>query len=233
MTNPGENSNTATRIAIIAALPGELAPLVRGWKKTGKNVWTGSIGEHPCIAIAGGMGAASANRAVALAQSQFQPQVLVSYGWAGALTCGLKPGMATAISEVVDHQSGHRFETGSDSRARLLTLNRVARGPEKRKLAERHQASLVDMEAAAVARLARQHRLGFLCFKGISDGYTDKLPNFGRFITWEGELRTTLLLGYIALQPQFWGSLVRLGMYSRKAAVALAELTRNELAKSL
>lgn len=232
MTNPEQNQQPGTlRIAIIAALPGELTPLVRGWKKTGKQTWTGSIGAHPCIAIAGGMGAASANRAVDFVRAEFNPDVLVSYGWAGAITCGLKAGMACTISEVVDSQSGKHFETGDPTGIRLLTLNYVARGKEKRKMAERHHAALADMEAAAVARIARQQKLRFYCFKSISDGYEDKLPDFGRFITWEGQLNMPAFLAYIAIRPWYWMPLGKLGMQSRAAASAMATLAQDSLAK--
>jgi adenosylhomocysteine nucleosidase len=219
-------AQSRARIAIIAALPGELAPLVRGWQKTAKNTWTGAIGDHACVAIAGGMGAAAANHAVAQIRSEFNPTALVSYGWAGALTCAVKPGMACVISEVVDITSGKRFATGSPDGFRLLTLNHVARANEKRKLAERNQAVLVDMEAAAVARIARQRRLTFYCFKGISDGYLDKLPDFSRFISWEGELRMAAFLVYIGMRPWYWPSLAKLGTASRAAAAALATLAR-------
>jgi adenosylhomocysteine nucleosidase len=228
-----DNRPGKARVAIIAALAGELAPLVRGWKTTAKDVWTGSIGEHSCIAIAGGMGAAAANRAVALARSEFNPNVLVSYGWAGALTCAVKPGMACTVSEVADITSGKHFETGDPTGMRLLTLNHVARGNEKRKLAERHQAVLADMEAAAVARLARQQRLKFFCYKGVSDGYLDRLPDFSRFISAEGQLRMPAFLGYTAMRPWYWAPLARMGTASRAAAAALAAQAAAALQKSL
>jgi adenosylhomocysteine nucleosidase len=230
MTAP---SQSPSRIAIIAALPGELAPLVRGWNKSAKNVWTGAIGAHACMAIAGGMGAPSANRAVALARSEFDPHVLVSYGWGGALTCAVKPGMACAISEVVDVTSGKSLPTDNPEGIKLLTLNHVARGDEKRKLAARYQSVVVDMEAAAVARFARQQRLRFYCFKGISDGYTDRLPDFSRFISPEGELRMPAFLAYVTPRPWYWASLARLGAQSRAAASALATLAAESLAQSL
>jgi adenosylhomocysteine nucleosidase len=230
MTTPQHNQ---TRIAIIAALPGELKPLVQGWKQTAEHVWTGSIGGHACMAIAGGIGAAAANRAVSLARSELDPTVLVSYGWAGALTCAVKPGMACTISEVVDTTSGKRFATCNPEGMRLITLNRVAHANEKRKLAERNQAVLVDMEAAAVARIAHQRRLRFYCFKGVSDGYTDRLPDFSRFISWEGQLRMPKFLTYVAPRPWYWASLARLGAQSRTAASALAELARASLQQSL
>ena len=44
-----------SKIAIIAALPGELKPLVRGWQQRGKNLWAGRLGDHEAIAIAGGI----------------------------------------------------------------------------------------------------------------------------------------------------------------------------------
>ena len=52
-----------SKIAIIAALPGELKPLVRGWQRPEPNLWTGSIAGREAIAVAGGMGAEAATRA--------------------------------------------------------------------------------------------------------------------------------------------------------------------------
>jgi adenosylhomocysteine nucleosidase len=219
MKNTSQN-----RIAIIAALPAELKPLVRGWKQTEKHVWTGSLGEHSCMAVAGGMGAAAATRAVTQVQADFRPDVLISYGWAGALTCALKPGMACAISEVIDATTGERFKTADTAGTRLLTLDHVARSDEKRKLAETHQTVLADMEAAAVARIAERQQIVFHCFKGISDGYNEILPDFTPFIDAEGQLRMTAFLAHVAMRPKYWGSLQRLGKMSQVAAGALAKL---------
>ncbi|MFT4111451.1 nucleoside phosphorylase [Silvibacterium sp.] len=223
----------STRIAIVAAIPGELTPLVKGWKQTGKYSWSGKLGEHECVAVAGGMGAAAANRAVNAVRGSFEPEVLVSYGWAGALTCGLKPGMASGITEVVHLASGKRYESQNAEGTRLLTLNYVARAADKRKLAEQNRAVLVDMEAAAVARLAKEYRLGFYCFKGVSDGYLDDLPDFGRFISNQGQLRMLPFLQFVGMRPWYWRSLAKLGTNSRKAAAELADLTRESLRQSL
>ena len=43
-------------------------------------------------------------------------------------------------------------------------------------------AALVDMEAAAIGRLAAMRGIPFYCIKGVSDGLTDNLPDFNRFI---------------------------------------------------
>lgn len=216
-------------IAIIAALPGELKPLVGGWQLRGRNLWTGRMGDSEAIAVAGGMGAEAAQRAIERAVAESNPNILVSYGWAGALTCAVKPPQACVISEVVDAAKGERFTTASPDGYRLVTLDRVARYDEKRALATQHQAVLVDMEASAIARIAAARSLPFYCFKGISDGYLDRLPDFSRFINGDGELRMAAFLVYAALHPQYWSSLQRLGKNSSAAADGLSSLARQVL----
>jgi len=217
------------RIAIIAALPGELKPLVRGWQERGRNAWAGRIGDDEAIAIAGGMGAAAAERAVERAFAEAKPNVLVSYGWAGALTCAVKPRHACAISEVIDAGSGERFVADYPGGYRLITLDHVARPDEKRGLAEKYQSVLADMEAATVARMAAARQVAFYCFKGISDGYNDRLPDFNRFIDSKGEMRMAAFVAYAAVHPQYWSALQQLGENSRGAAKALADLAREGL----
>jgi adenosylhomocysteine nucleosidase len=219
------------RIAMIAALPGELKPLVSGWQQRGRNLWAGRIGDCEVTAIAGGMGAAAASRAVERAFDDGAPDTLVSYGWAGALTCAVKPPTACAISEIVDTGSGAHFATGFAKGYRLITLDHVAHVDEKRGLAEKFQSVLVDMEGATVARMAAERGVAFYCFKGVSDGYTDRLPDFGRFMDGEGQLRMTAFVAYAAVHPQYWSALRRLGKNSGAAAKALADLAKDSLTK--
>ena len=223
-----------SRIAIIAALPGELQPLVVNgtWRRAAPNVWTGSINGHEATAVAGGIGSACASSAVDLALSHGPADALISYGWAGAITCAVKPPDAFAISEVIEHSSRERFATRHSEGLRLVTLDRVAGYYEKRPLAETHKAVLVDMEAAAVARAAAQRGIAFYCFKSISDGYTDRLPDLNRFIT-EGHLRTPAFVAHVAVRPIYWPSLVRLAGNSARAAAGLAELLSKSLPAKL
>ena len=222
-----------SRIAIIAALPGELKPLVQGWNRQQSNVWTGSIGCHDVLAIAGGIGAAAASRAGQFALSQGHTGALISYGWAGALTCALKPPSAHSISEIIDHGTGKRFPTRTPHGTRLITFDRVARPEEKRRLAETHQAVLVDMEAVVIAQLAAEHGVPFYCFKGISDAYDDSLPDFSRFISADGTLRMPSFLAHAAVHPGYWPSLMRIGRNSSTAASNLAGLLSKSLPPTL
>jgi adenosylhomocysteine nucleosidase len=226
-------ASSMKKIAIIAALPGELKPLVRGWEQRGKNAWVGRIGECDAVAVAGGIGASAVEREAERVFAGGNLDALVSYGWAGALTCAVKPPLACAISEVIDAQHGAQFATKLAKGYRLITLDHVARADEKRGLAEKYQSVLVDMEAAAVARIAAERNVPFYCFKGISDGYTDQIPDFSQFIDSEGQLQMATLLAHVALRPKYWTSMQRLGQNSSEAARGLAEMVRKSLPQLL
>jgi adenosylhomocysteine nucleosidase len=220
------------KIGIVAAIPGELKPLVAGWPQRG-NMYTGRIGEAECIAIAGGMGAKAAASACELILKEGPLDALVSVGWAGALTCGVKPPSAFPIGEVIDSMTGESYVAESPDGYRLLTLDHVARYDEKRKLAERYRTPLVDMEAATVARQARTRGIPFFCFKAISDAYTDKLPDFNRFMGKDEQLRMPAFVTYALLHPQYWAVLMRLGQQSKAAASNLARLVAESIGQTL
>lgn len=220
------------KIGIIAALPGELKPLVKGWQPHGK-LYSGRIGETECIAIAGGMGAPAATRACEQILAEGGIEALVSYGWAGALSCGLKPPQAVAIHDIIDSKTSEHFVTDMPAGHRLVTLDHVARHEEKRQIAQEFQAPLVDMEAAAVARIAAAHHLAFYCFKGISDGANDKLPDFNRFLDKDSQLRMSSLVAYALLHPSYWKPLQRLGKQSQSAARNLESIITENIGKRL
>ena len=224
------------QIGIVAALPAELAPLTSNssgaWQRAG-NVSIGQLRLPDgtlctAYAAAAGMGAAAATRAfaeiIARSESTGGLQAVVSYGWAGAISCGVKPPDVYGVSEVIDSGTGERFATAAapGTPLRLVTLDHVARSDEKRKLAERYQAVLVDMEAATIGRLADAHGIPFFCIKGISDGYTDILPDFNRFLDSAGQLRLPPFVAHALLRPRYWKPLGRLAKNSRTSAGNLA-----------
>jgi len=211
-------------LALIAALPSEIKPLIRGWQKResgSQQVWSGRVGTVEAIALCPGMGAAAAVRACEAALT-YGIDAVASVGYAGSLSCGLQVGSAYAIREVIDAITGERFATDTSQGQKLITLNAVAGPDEKRKLAGQHQAVMVDMEASAVGRFARDHNLRFYAFKAITDGPNDKLPDFNRFISSDGQLRTAALAAWAAVHPGYWNALGRLGRNSRHAAEHLA-----------
>ena len=219
------------RIAIIAALPGELKPLVKEWRRvatdtTGAKKWIFSRGADTWIAVCAGMGAEAALRAYATAVSDGPVDMLLSIGWAGSLHAEVHPGTVQVPTVVIDAQTGEQFNLTEGKRQwRLVTTARVADAAEKTRLAATYQgAVLVDMEAAAVARLAAMHEIPLLCIKGISDATGATLPDLNPFIDRRGQMRMARFLAYIAVRPRYWPSLLHLGKNSARAAEAMRDL---------
>jgi adenosylhomocysteine nucleosidase len=217
------------RIGIIAALPAELKPLVQGWKQErsgrGDGVWRRSVDQISLTAVCCGMGPAAAQRACDLAGPQ---DALVSVGWAGALSCGMRPGEAYTLNEIVDAMTGERFPTDSPARTgnagplRIVTVDHVALPAEKRQLGETYQAVLVDMEAATVGRVARRQGSEFYCLKAVSDVAGERLPDFNRFTDDQGHLQLAAFVPYVAIRPQYWPALARVAGNAKAGAVAIA-----------
>ncbi len=220
------------RVGVIAAMPGELKALVQGWKPLhaghGEAAWQGAVDGAACVAVCAGMGKEAAERACGIAAQYGPLDALVSAGWAGALSCGMQPGSAYVVNEVVDPAAGERFVTSSPSRAgnveplRLVTIDHVARAAEKRQLGAHYQAVLVDMEAATVARFARRLRIAFYCLKAVSDVAGELLPDFSRYTDGHGQLQLAALLAHVAIRPRYWPGLARIGRNGRRGAVEIA-----------
>jgi adenosylhomocysteine nucleosidase len=179
------------------------------------------------IAVAKGIGALRAEQAVAIADTYGQLDALVSVGWAGGASCGVQPGTAYEIGEVIDSVSGEPYATSAGtSPIKLVTLDHVAGRDEKRRFAESYGASLVDMEAAAVGRAARARGIPFYCWKAVTDIATEDLPDFNYFLDQEKQLRTRQVAAYALTHPRYVAPLLRMGRNSKSGADALAQALR-------
>lgn len=217
-----------TRIAIIAALPGELKPLVRDWqheRRNGVDLWRMQQPHAEWIAACAGVGQAAATRAFAEVEKDGPIDRVISTGWAGALRSDLAVGRAYHPGGVIDLKTGERFfEPGRKNEDILLvTSPRVVLEREKESLSVAYYAGLVDMEAAAIARLAAMRGIPFVCIKGVSDGFGENLPDFNRFISPQGQLKLSKLLVFVLPRPWYWPAFIRMGENSRKASQSIAE----------
>jgi adenosylhomocysteine nucleosidase len=216
-----------TRTAIIAAMPAELKPLTRGWQhqhSNGVDLWRWPYDQGEWIAACGGAGIQAATRAFAEAEKYGPINCIISTGWAGALREELAPGQACDVSAVIDTRTGERFVAAVPLHdCCLVTSPKVADSHEKLRLAETYSAALVDMEASAIARLAQMRGIPFYCIKGISDGYTDQLPDFNRFISQDGHFRIVRFVLFAIFSPWYWPALIRMGENSKRAARSIAE----------
>lgn len=218
------------RIAIIAALPGELKPLVANWQRIrtgsrGTAKWVVTQNGDTSIAVCAGMGADAVRRAHAAAVSDGPVDMLLSVGWAGALESEIQPASVHVATEVIDAQTGEHFRFTEERRLRLVTTAHVADVQEKQRLAATYpDSALVDMEAATVARLAAMQGIPVLCIKGVSDEAGAALPDLNPFIGPAGQMRMAPFLAHVALRPQYWTSLLHLGANSARAAEAMRDL---------
>src|SRR6266852_5217982 len=181
-----------SRIAIIAAMERELAPLVRGWKRStldcaGRAL--PSFADHhsedqDMVAVAAGIGCKNAEQAAKAVVALYHPEMLVSAGLAGALIRSLKVGSIVTPNVIVDAATGieYRCATGGGSIGGgiLVSANEVAGAETKQQLVENFHALIVDMEAAGVARVAQQAGIGFRCVKAISDEADFVMPPLSR-----------------------------------------------------
>ena len=206
-------------------MAGELKPLVRGWKHErvdGVDVWK-HRDDNLYVAACAGAGQAAATRAFAVVERDAPVDLVFSYGWVGALREDVTVGGAYNAAGVLDSRTGERFrcEAGAGEEW-LVTSPIVADEGEKRRLAAAYGAGLVDMEAAAIARLAQMRGIPFYCIKGVSDGPGARLPDFNRFIGADGRFELARFVLFAVVRPKYWPELIRMGENSRKASEAMA-----------
>jgi adenosylhomocysteine nucleosidase len=230
------------RIAIIVAMKMEIAPLLREWKRQGKQVEPiagsdrrGASAEgYRCentVVYCGGIGPLAARRAAERAISE-RPELLVSAGLAGALNPKLKVGDVLRPAVVIDAATTAPGEVRNpEGGGVLVSTLKVASPGQKQELARMFQADAVDMEAAAVAEVAGRAGIPFMAIKAVSDTSDFQMPPFDRFISAEGKLNLLHLTGWAVLRPRTWRGLVDLQRNSRKAAEELARELQRVLVK--
>jgi adenosylhomocysteine nucleosidase len=208
-------------VAVIVAMPVEVALLLNG--VTAEQVNGVNLFALPNAVIAiGGIGEKFARRAAEVAIEFAQAKLLISAGIVGAISPKLKVGDVGRIREVVDVATGVRYPTAGGGDWVLATSQDVSDAAEKRELLAKYGADVVDMEAAAVAQVARERGVEFASVKSISDDADFDMPPLNRFID-DGKFDTRRFLIYVALHPRWWGAL---GKIKKNSDIASANLCR-------
>jgi adenosylhomocysteine nucleosidase len=218
------------RPVFVAALTREIAGLVahRGWraepKLLARNI---HLFEHEdAILVCAGMGTDRVALAVQAAFALGPASELISVGWAGACNSDLSVGDIVHADIVVDARTGERYvshRAGSDGKPALtiVTVSTPAGTVEKRRLHSSYMATAVEMEAAAVARLAGIRGVPFHAIKAISDAADFELPGMERFSAPDGQFREAAFGLYVAFRPALWKAVVTMARGSNLAATRL------------
>jgi adenosylhomocysteine nucleosidase len=214
--------------AIIAALPREVGALVKGWecRRPERNVRVYTNGE--AVVACAGMGARRAELAVQAAMKAMPVTALVSVGLAGACDSALRVGDIVRAGVVIDGRTGERFENPRFEQV-LVSVDAVASAREKARLRAECGAAAVDMEAAAVARMARAHGLDFGAIKAISDEMDFEMDGLSQFSTEDGQFREAAFALHAAMRPASWSKVIALARNSGKALKSLTVAIEGEL----
>jgi len=211
------------KVAIVAAMEREVAPFVKDWPTTSKE-YDGKtfkfFEKEGTVVVCGGMGAEAARRAAEACINLYQPQLLISAGFAGALDPSFQVGHMLTPRHVIDAGDGSRSDSGAGEGI-LISFETVADTEQKARFATAFGAHAVDMEAAAVARAAQAHGVKFLACKVISDTSDSRLPPLGPFIGADGRFHAGSFILHIAVRPWLWKGMRRLARDSARAAHAL------------
>ena len=212
------------KIAIIAALPREIAALVRGvephvtFERRGVLVY-----EMPdAVIVAGGMGPHRATLAFEAARAVAPITMVISAGLAGACSAGLAAGELAEAATVIEARTGERYAAGDSPHQHVLVSSDAIAGvKDKNRFAETYGAVMVDMEAATIARLAAAHGVSFRAIKAISDGHEFEMPSLSLFADHNGHFRTGAFAMYTAMRPQHWSKAIELGRGSKHGLAKL------------
>jgi nucleoside phosphorylase len=234
---PEQSLDHSRKIAIIAALEREVAPLIKNWAPTATHHEGREFKffeSDYAVLVCGGIGAESARRAAEAVIQEYSPEVLISAGVAGALVSELRIGETIFPAVVVDTKDGSRHETAvqnapisgsSLARTVLVTYPEIASADQKNQLAKSYGAHAVDMEAAAIARAAQAHGLQFLAIKAISDDLKFDISELNRFVV-GGRFATRSLIFYLVPRPWLWPKMIRLARNTRFASESLCAWLR-------
>jgi adenosylhomocysteine nucleosidase len=215
-------------IGIIAALPREMSTLVKDWERLPCAGRVVLYTNGRAVVAYAGMGMEQATTAAKAAMDAMPLTVLISAGLAGACDPQLRAGTIVRAGCVYDAQTGEVFGD-VQSKQVLVTTEIIASVGDKARLHSRYRAHAVDLEAAAVARVAQAAGLRFQAIKAISDEADFEIEELSRFATSEGQFREASFALHAALRPAMWDKVLTLGRNSHKALRALTKALDGEL----
>ncbi|WP_243373031.1 nucleoside phosphorylase [Geotalea sp. SG265] len=243
---------TISTIGLIAAMPEEIKPLLRRigtYEKEQKEtfeLYRFVVGDKKVMLIRSGMGARHATAATRSLVAAAIPDIILNFGFAGAITAGPDVG-DLVLAERVFSYDGSSFTQGPTPSASLvdsmerLTASDTAgsslfRGTfvttlkitEKRTLAkvlpDHCPCPAVEMETAAVAAEAGAAGIPFAAMRAVSDAADEELGfSLDEFTDGDMNIRMTKVLATVARKPGIIPQLLRLAGNSRTAGERLAK----------
>ncbi len=244
--------NDSATIGLIAAMPEEINPLLKRigtyQKKTIApfTIYNFSLGNKKYAIIRSGMGAIHAAAAARLLIREMNPAIIISFGFAGAITIGPRvgdliiaeklfnyqnsdfspqPGLTAALFShlqiLLQARAGQRYTVYPGTV--ITTTEIVEKKGLAKKLPGNCRCPVLDMETAAVAQVAANARIPFSAIRAISDPADEELGfSIEEFTDIDLNIRLTKVLATVVKKPWIVPQLLRLARNSNAAGKNLA-----------
>lgn len=244
MTSPFTPPVPSPLLAIVAAMPEELAPLQRRLVNPrpvsagAARIVRGRLGAQEVALAATGDGEARARAGVEAVLGALRVDVLIAVGVAGGISAGLEAGDLVWAEQV--RRAGRaalwpssalaRIATGALANVRMgvvVTLDEIADSCEaKQRVRAAHAdapCAVVDLESAHYAAAAEAHRVPWVVLRAVSDTAGEALPEFlNRCRDSLGSLRRASVVRSMLTEPRALVALMRLHSRVRLCAERLA-----------
>jgi adenosylhomocysteine nucleosidase len=217
-------------IGITFALPSESSDLRRrlqGLERRG-HLLSGKIDNHDVTILHTGVGAKACNERLEILLHKTRPSVVISSGFAGAVSEQLRVGDLILAQNFSDRgllATAERILCDRDPhRIKLFTSTSIIDSvAERNEIARAADAGAVDMETGAIADVCKVHGVPLLSLRVVSDTASEPFPAPPSvlFDIERQRTRPGRLLAYLLRGP---GSISRLFRFSRQIARARARL---------
>ncbi len=239
------------KIGIITAMPEETRSVVLALGDTkklligGRCLRQGYVAEHEIIIVEAGMGFKNATAAVEKLVQEAHLDLLVSAGFCGGISAELRVGdvvVATALT-IVSATELEDVPVEMAEACRKLVGERLFGGlfvstsaiMQKAQLAallpSGSPCPVVEMESAAIARVAKANGIPFAGIRSVSDPFDEELSfSLDEFCDDRMRIRIPKVLLTIVRKPRIIPQLLRLARNSRLAADSLSRAMKEFLA---
>jgi adenosylhomocysteine nucleosidase len=244
---------TDKRIGLIAAMPEEIKPLLKEVGDYGKisvnrfTLYNFSLTGNQCSLIESGVGMKRAEEATQLLVTSVRPDVMISFGFGGAVKPGIVVGDLAIAGKSILYQDGQADSSNTillslpqSARQTLasagkkggftvyesdfLTVDRILNKREfSGKLPPDISNPVLDMETWAIARVAEQQEIPLIALRAISDAGDEELDfSMDQLTDAEMNIRISKVIGTIVRTPRIIPQLIRLAVNCRFAGRNLA-----------
>lgn len=223
-------------LLFIAADPRECVEWVRHWPQSADaklpvhwsryGIWNG----RAVTAIANGAGWQRAYDAVRAAAAVSSLEAVCSIGFCGALDTALRVGDVVHVTEVRTPNGPVSQTAGGKQLLVCESVDHIVTTADEKRTLRNAGASVVEMEAAGVARAALELGIPFHCVRAVSDLADESFVNdFGAALLPDGRFSVARLIwGAMGNPVARFAELIRLGRRTALASRNLGEALAND-----